>query len=166
MKITPYLLLLVSLLILSRIAYAEDGCPPGMIPEGGPGVRSCRPIPGYNQDQSSASGPTIRWMSKWGAIATDTKTGGFGVSVNKNSRTEAEYAAIADCKARGGKNCQIETWYGNRCAATVMGDNTHSANNADTEADSIQLGMKVCNEAGDKNCHVYYSGCSLPQRIQ
>jgi hypothetical protein len=81
------------------------------------------------------------------------------------NQQEAEAGAIAQCREQGGKSCKIETWYRNRCGAMVIGENTHTTNNADTLTEAIEIGMKKC-EAGDNECHVYYSDCSLPQRIQ
>jgi hypothetical protein len=47
----------------------------------------------------------------------------------------------------------------------VVGNNVHSTNSASTETEAVRLGLATCKKA-EPNCHVYYSGCSLPRRIQ
>lgn len=168
MKLTFRLLVGIYMLSLVAISHAQVSCPPGMMPYGtAQDVSVCGPIPGYNQDQNQTrpQAPTIKWSSRWGAIAADFDAGGVGVSSDKGSRQEAEAAAITDCQARGGRSCKIETWYSNGCAAMVVGNNIHSTNSASTESEAIRLGFTTCKKA-EPNCHVFYSGCSLPQRIQ
>jgi hypothetical protein len=47
----------------------------------------------------------------------------------------------------------------------IIGDNSHISVNAATLNEAIQMGTRKCS-ATDTNCHVYYSDCSLPLRIQ
>ena len=113
-------LMLLGLLGLTRVAHAEGGCPPGMIPYSGTDISSCGPIPpGYYQNNQSPQATPIRWESRWGAIATDSKTGSTGVSTGLNSKQAAEQAAIADCESEKNATCQIEIAYDNECAAMV-----------------------------------------------
>ena len=163
--------LLVGLLLLSiSAAHAEGNCPPGYYPigaaQGQSGPQGCAPIPGYNdQQQTQPQPPPPQWKDNWGAIATDGPGGSFGASADMPDRSSAENKALADCHSKRGATCAIETWYSNGCAAMVIGDNSHISNNASTLNEAIQMGMKKCN-ATDANCHVYYSDCSLPVRIQ
>ena len=117
-----------------------------------------------NQTQTYQA-PLVRWADRWGAIATDGPGGHLGTAVDMNSRDQAERTALADCRAKGGLQCKIETWYGNSCAAMVVGDRAHTSNNANSLNEAVQIGMKTCAK-GDTNCRVYYSACSLPKRIQ
>jgi hypothetical protein len=161
------------LMLLGGVVHAEGNCPPGYYPIGAPpgqgGPQGCAPIPGDNNNQQQAQPqpppPPPQWASQWGAIATDGPGGHLGVATNLSSKSEAEQVAMADCQAKGGTNCKIETWYSNGCAAMVVGDSGHNSNNAATLDEATQLGMKTCS-ASDTNCHVYYSACSLPVRIQ
>lgn len=168
---TCRILLFGLLLLLGSVVHAEGGCPPGMIPASGTDINSCVPIPpGYYSNQQHAQPqlpppPPPQWVTRWGAIATDGPGGHLGVAANVSSKSDAEQTAITDCQAKGGTDCKIETWYSNGCAAMVMGDSGHISNNAGTLGEAIQKGMKVCG-ATDTNCHVYYSACSLPVRIQ
>lgn len=130
-------------------AYAEGNCPQGYYPigsSGQPRPQGCAPIPSDNQDEGQSHTPVkpVQWASKWGAIATDSKVGGFGASTDMSNQKEAETAAISECRAHGGTNCQVETWYSNRCAAMVIGDHFHSTNNAHTKDEAIKLGMETC----------------------
>jgi hypothetical protein len=80
-------------------------------------------------------------------------------------RSSAENAALAECHSKRGATCTIETWYKNRCAAMIIGDNSHISVNATTLPEAVKMGMQKCN-ATDAKCHIYYSDCSLPVQIQ
>jgi Domain of unknown function (DUF4189) len=165
-KTNILLLLVVALMNVSYGAHAEGGCPPGYYPTTPPGQQGpqgCAPIPNENEGTPQLGGP--RWVSRFGAIATDSTVGSLGVAAGLPSRRKAEKTALTDCEAKGGANCKIETWYRNRCAAMVIGEKVHSVNNADTLKEAIQLGMNTCG-AADTNCHVFYSACSPPEQIQ
>jgi hypothetical protein len=169
MKPIARLLLAIALLCSSFIAHAENGCPSGMIPYSGTDTSSCGPIPpGYYQNNQGQRTPPIRWISKWGALATDTDTGfgSVGVAANFYSKGEAESEALSDCKARGGVNCKLQNWYSNGCVAMIMGKTGFNVGSKSTLNETIESGMKICKDAGDSNCHVYYSACSLPERAQ
>lgn len=148
-------------------SHAEGGCPPGMIPANGTNANSCVPIPpGYYQEQQVsplASGPI--WADRYGAIATDFSHSSAGASVNKESRGEAEQAAIAECRSNGGVNCNVEISYGNGCVSLAIGKTGHNAKAGPSIASASRSAMDVCN-AADTECSVYYSACSPPERVQ
>lgn len=159
-----YLFLLLNLLSHSPFVYAEGGCPPGMIPYSGTDISSCGPIPNFNQNQSPQP-PPPQWASRWGAIATDSHAGIIGSSSDVSTSSEAQNSAIARCKKKGGINCLIEVTYTNQCAAMVLGDEKYTISRAPTIDDAIRLGTERCSTE-TKNCRVYYSACSLPERTQ
>ncbi|HWX65266.1 MAG TPA: DUF4189 domain-containing protein [Rhodanobacter sp.] len=165
MKSTSLQRLLTSLLLFAvGVAHAEDGCPSGQIPHSGTDPNSCGPIPpGYynNKPQQSPS----RWVDHWGAIATYAPTGILGTSTNLPGQSQAEQSALADCQSKGGTTCKIQLSYRNQCAVVVVGDKGYNATPGATMDLANQAGMKVCSDA-DTNCHVYYSACSLPVRVQ
>jgi hypothetical protein len=101
-----------------------------------------------------------------GAIATDEPKGVLGAVTGVPNKSEAQQAALADCRAKGGSPCKLEIAYDNECAALVVGQKDYSINTGATADAANQLAMKTCSADGDAKCHVYYSACSLPVRIQ
>jgi hypothetical protein len=165
-------LLLGSLLLLSNVIHAEGGCPPGLIPASGTDINSCIPIPpGYYSNQQTAQPqlprpPPPEWATQWGAIATDKTKGVLGAVTGLSSKSEAQQAAMADCQAKGGSPCKLEVAYDNECATLAVGSKGYSINTGNTPDAASQLAIKTCSADGDDPaCHVYYSACSLPQRI-
>ncbi len=73
---------------------------------------------------------------------------------------------MLDCAEKGGTQCKIDVVYDNQCAAVVVGSNGYNVGNAATPDKVAKLGLKVCTDAKGVGCHVYYSACSLPERIQ
>lgn len=167
MRMMTRVLVLTGLLCLNFVAHAENGCPPGMIPYTGMNVSSCGPIPPgyYKNNQSTPATPKIRWASEWGAIATDEPDGILGSSSSMSSQADAEAAALADCKAKGGINCKLETWFRNGCAALVVGNDIYNVTTGTTLDEAKSKGLEI-SSAASPNCQVYYSTCSLPERIQ
>lgn len=160
-------LLVVGLLSLSSSALAEGGCPSGMIPYSGTDISSCAPIPagyysGSNNVPQSAKSPA-RWMTAWGAIAADATSASLGTVVGMSSKQEAQRAALAQCRAKGGQKCEVDLIYYNQCAVMILGNKTYNTASAQTIERAAELGMKTCN-ADDTNCRVYYSDCSLARR--
>lgn len=167
MKICRWLALGL-LLAIASLGHAENGCPPGMIPASGTDINSCVPIPkGYYGQQANAQPvlPPPVFQSRWGAIATDGPGGHLGVASNLLDQESAEQTALGNCRAKGGINCQIETWYRNGCAAMIVGEQGHNSSNGTDLNDAINAGMGTCN-ASDKNCRVFYSGCSYPVPVE
>lgn len=173
MKPLFLLILLLGLLLFNNVAHAEGGCPAGMIPYSGNDLNSCGPVPAdyygnqqQGQQQTQARAPEARWATRWGAIATDYIKGTLGSITGLASKVDAEQAALADCRNKGGSPCKVEIAYDNECAAMILGSNGYNVG-ADATADkAIGLGMKICTDAKDTNCHVYFSACSLPVKIQ
>ncbi|AWG27518.1 DUF4189 domain-containing protein [Burkholderia cenocepacia] len=153
-KILP----IVCLVGISFTAHAQVACPPGWIPYS---ASSCGPDPDGQGQAASPPQRQISWISRWGAISTDGKAGALGTSTDLDSQQQAERAALSQCKAKGGTQCEIDLSYANGCAVMLVGDNTHNSNMGQTIDDATAKAMKVCT-ANDKNCRVFYSGCSLP----
>jgi hypothetical protein len=166
MKTTSGIWLLKSLFLLSCIsaAYAEGGCPPGQYPQQGQGWQTCVPIPGGATGQSNAPAPE-RWIDNWQAIATDANKGALGTSVGEPTAAKAESLALGDCRAKGGIACDIQVSYRNGCVAMVVGDKRMATRGAPTKDSAERQALTKCSEE-DTNCHVFYSACSLPERVQ
>lgn len=115
---------------------------------------------------TDAQAPALHWESRWGAIATDEPHGVLGSVTNMSSRRDAEKAAMEDCKAKGGENCKLETWYSNGCAALILGDNFYNVTAGTSIAQAIEEGMKTCSAKGQTGCHVYFKACSPPAPVR
>lgn len=156
-------LLLGGLLVIGA-AQAEGGCPDGMIPYQGNDLSSCAPLPaGYNQSSSQPVGP--QWATRWGAIATDPEASALGVAVSLPSKRKAAKAAMTDCKAKGGISCELNFTYYNQCASMVMGASGSKINGAATLEEATAMSMRSC-QTRDSDCRVFYTACSMPQRIR
>ncbi len=160
---------------IGMLARAEGNCPAGFYPigaasgQGGP--QGCAPIPGYGnsqstQQQASPRQAPLKWASQWGALATDAATGSLGTIIGADTRGDAEQQAIEDCQSKGGSHCKVSVSYSNGCAAMVIGDKEYNSNSAATVDEAVKIGMKNCTNSGNANCHVYFSTCSMPVRIQ
>ena len=160
------------LLLLGSVAHAEGNCPPGYYPIGAPpgqgGPQGCAPIPGDNNTQQQAQPqqpPPQLWVDHWGAMVSDDSLGKLGVAVDRQDEAGAWQTAEEDCHAKGGLNCTRLISYRNQCIALVAGEKTYSFSAALTAIDAIQQATKKCT-ASTTNCHVYYSACSMPVRVQ
>lgn len=157
----------VTLFAVSSVSFAEGGsCPAGYYPIGGQGAAGCAPIPNYGGSSINGgeSRPQLSWVTTWGAVAIDGGRRAMGASTGAKSKYEAEAAATADCRSRGGwAGCgQRVLAYENQCVAVVTGDNTNKAIAAESIEIASDLALKSCTEEHDTNCHVYYSSCTKP----
>lgn len=163
MKWNSQALIILTAAIYCMAASAEGGCPDGQYPQQGPGWRTCVPIPGVQQLDSSEQ-IKAQWTDFWGAIAADYGAASLGTETAADTEESAKAAAIRDCRTKGGTHCEILMTVRNACMAMVVGTKLLNAQSGPTKAAAEQKGMTVCN-GQDTNCAVYYSGCSLPQKI-
>lgn len=150
------------LVIITATAHAQD-CAGGGVNAGGVCVPPDVAMPG-NQQQVPQP-PAQVWKNYWGAIYTDASKGVLGSATDTSTQESAEQAALADCQSKGGAQCKLQVSFRNGCAAMVLGSKVFNVNSAATLDEAVQKGMTMCAQAGD-SCHVYYSTCSLPSRIQ
>lgn len=151
-------------------AYAEGGCPAGMIPHRGTDITSCGPIPpGYYGSSGDVNAPPpskpIVWADRWGAIAFSDINNSVGVSTDMASENAAQQAAIAECISAGGERCSTEMTYHNQCGVIAWGDRYANAAGAPTLEEASDMAMKTCGRKTE-NCKVVYSNCTSAQRIQ
>ena len=165
MKFLSSLTMLLALSLSSWVVHAENGCPAGQIPHSGTDPSSCGPIPNYYNNTQQPQAPRVVWVSQWGAVATDSAAGALGGVTGLSSKQAAERAAMSDCQAKGGSNCVLHLSYDNECASMSVGDKILIVVSDLTLDKATQLSQQKCGEQ-DKNCRVYYSACSLPQRTQ
>lgn len=150
-------LIVIVLVQLCHVAKAEGGCPPGQYPQSGQGWQTCVPIPGADATQQTQR---PRWVDQWQAVATDTPLGILGTASDRSSSDEAETAAVADCKAKGGKECIAQISVRNACIAMAVGDSTKVIQDGTTKAKAEDAAMSQCSKHNSK-CVLYYSSCNL-----
>jgi hypothetical protein len=109
---------------------------------------------------------TLHWESRWGAIAADGVHGVLGTAHEMTSKTKAQDVAIANCKSKGGSLCELKNTYANSCGAMIVGETGFNVGSANTLKEAIQNGMKVCQDTGAADCHVYFSDCSSPALVR
>lgn len=166
MKIRSMLsLLFIAAVSCGRAAYAQQ---PGIdcVPIQGNGWQGCMPTNSAAQpSQQRVQQPPARWASQWGAIATDNQLGKLGASMNGTNQASAEASAVSECQNQGGTQCRVLISFHDQCGVVIIGDGKINASSAATVAQASDDGIKVCS-TGTTHCHVYYSACALPVRIQ
>lgn len=148
---------------------SANACPPGTAPQRGVGWQGCAPTPGTNQSSHPSVERRQVWADRWGAIAVDTaprNSVGYGAVTGMERKSQAERAALKSCREKGGTRCEIEISYYNQCAVLVWGDNSFNTSGAASEEEAKRRGMDKCTQAGESNCEIFYSGCSIPVRVQ
>ncbi len=161
------------------------GCPPGLAP-GQPGcggqIDDDAP-PSRRTGPTNPSGPnhgdgwlryeTGRWEESYGAYADNGygAKGAGGRSEDSRNAVAARKEALRDC---GQPDCKIKVEVRNGCWAVAWGKrNAYYVGIEDVDmspADPKTLGLKaveskalgMCKKAGDVNCEVRNTSCSLP----
>jgi hypothetical protein len=154
------------LMLVSTQAFAEGGCPDGMLPthSGDGQFVGCAPAPSSGGGASTVySGP--QWAKRWGAIAVDRVDGKFGGVDGLGSKRSAQKAAIADCKKNGGIKCKVELAYYNQCGVLAWGDNYFLSAGGPDINETSRRAVNLCG-AKTPNCKPYYAGCSYPERVR
>lgn len=159
-------LMVFFLMSTSLAVHAQAACPPGTIPYGtGQGQNMCGPDDSQQQQPASPRTPPQIWVDHYGAMVSDNSLGKLGVAIDKQSEAEAWQSAEENCRAKGGLNCIRLVSYLNQCVAMVSGEKSYSFALGATPSDATRKANEKCS-ASTTNCHVYYSACSLPIRIQ
>jgi hypothetical protein len=166
--------LALSFLVSSSIkaqTHACGGSPAGSEVQVGeaPGSNGVAPTPlcdwvNRNQSQGSRAPPPL-WSDQWGAIATDSASGKIGAAENMGTKSLAVNVALNQCHINGGNQCRLLLSYYNQCGVMLVGDSGISFLSAASLEEATQSGIKKCS-AFTTHCRIYYSGCSLPVRIQ
>lgn len=154
----------------SGLAFAEGGCPTGYTPmpqqyqDPASGTLQMRTtcVPGASAAVSAA--PSVRWIDRWGAVATDGPKGILGIANGATSERSAVKSAMKDCKEKGG-NCRLQLAYRNQCAVLVSGDRQFLVQGAENIEIATNVALKKC-ATDDVNCRVHYSGCSYPEKVR
>ena len=153
-------------LSLSDMAYAQQNCEGRAEEPLGPAWYQPGGWGACNNDTQQSAGPPVRWASRWGAIAISSSTGHVGTSAGQSSRRDAKRVALQKCGARDGiSDCKINLSYSNACAAHAWGGGSAGTGSAPSVEEASLRALNECNKEG-KNCLLYYSERSLPERIQ
>lgn len=167
--------LALSLLSLSGVVWAEGACPLGSYPVGGQGAVGCAPIPGYGASENEGReapppSPIGRWRTTWGAIALAESTGDVGVTVGKDSESEAKREAMTRCAEHGAKDCELDFAYENQCAVIAwawengqgVGGAAIAQGGPSIEV-ATQLALPACSKMRNGGeCKIVYSDCTKP----
>lgn len=154
---------------MSDEVLAEGRCPSGMFETGSRDYLACAPIPGYGQGDSDTGQdsqppiPTI-WETRWGAIVTESKGGGFGAVNGFKSEVAASGAALEQCQGTATVSktkCVVRAVYHNQCAAYAWGAGVSVASNAIDIPTATKNALQSCGDA----CKIYYSGCSYAEAV-
>lgn len=144
---------------------AEGSCPLGFYPIGAPPATGCAPIPSYSQPGANQRAYPGRWEERFGAIAVDSpQVSLFGIAESKKSKSAAEGAALADCRAKGGRGCEVLKWYANGCSAVAVGVNKVVATSGDTKDEAARLSLAKCASEAE-GCRVHFTTCSNAELI-
>lgn len=132
---------------------------------------------GYNPNcgQNNAAPPkkiirhvTVNVPSKYGALALNKKTGGFGGAIEMNSKAEAKKEAIKRCE-NGGKNapCKVISWVRNGCIAAAANSKNVLFTAAEEPGQAEDVVMNKCKAAGKSDCKIVLpEACSIPDTSQ
>ncbi len=164
--------LLCVLALSARDARAQYVCAPGTYSVLGslevPNASYCAPMEDYGDDAHAKTDdgpppPEPVWEDRWGAIATGE--GSFGTALNYASESDARTRAIFECQVQGnGSPCRVRLTFYNQCASLASGDAGSIAYSAATEEQAKESAVARCADH-TANCHVTYSGCSLPELV-
>ena len=121
-----------------------------------------------HQRKQSTEIVNIDVPSKYGAWATNNKTGVSGGAIDMDSRAAAEKAAIKNCE-QGGRNapCKVAVWVRNGCIAVAQGKSgkkwtafPSAKEPGFAEADAL----RQCRASGSSQCSIVANeGCSMPK---
>lgn len=121
---------------------------------------------GHHQQRRTTEIINIDVPSRYGAWATNIKTGDSGGAIDMESLEAAKAQAIKTCE-RGGRNapCKVYAWVRNSCIAVAQGKSGKkwaafpgTGDPGLAEADAL----RKCQESGSSQCSIFANeGCSL-----
>lgn len=150
--------------LLALMSNTASGCPAG-IPPGTPGcIPPSNPASPLYRGRSQASTGGW-WESRWGAIAVDGRAGVIGAAAGQTGKRNAIRAAEAECLAKGGKDCDSQIEFFNQCAVLVWGDTHFRTVSGPTIEVASDRALELCRST-DTGCELYYTVCSLPERVR
>ncbi|MCF5089101.1 DUF4189 domain-containing protein [Stenotrophomonas sp. PA-6-5C] len=141
---SSYRILIATTLLLPMLALAQEAG-----------------TPQYNSVflPAHGAGDTRRVLpDRWGAWARgDDRT--LGWTFSGRTREEAGQLAIADCTARGSRNCRVLEAFANACAAIAAGpDDRRFYISPKSQRAARREALKACGP----DCKIVFEGCAMP----
>lgn len=154
----------LALVLLGSASAAAQQCPAGLA-----GMPNCLP-PDHPSSPHADGGrrPNVSgavWADRASAVAMGASASGFTATPPMESKRAAERAALAECKSKGGTGCKVVMSYINSCAALVWGLEYRTGAYGATVQEAAAIATQRCAQKTE-DCQVFYSACSLPERIR
>ena len=162
----------IILLTIGNSAYAEGGCPPGMMPVNGTVTEGCVPMSNSPLDMlpfmDGFVQPSEHRDLAWGALAIDKQKllvtqkemKFIGVSHGHESINEAKKAALDMCESDGSNNCEIVDTAMNLCLVIAISPKANKLEYVfDPQQIAADMVMRKCSEKYD-DCIMTYSVCN------
>jgi hypothetical protein len=144
------------------VAHAEGGCPPGQVPQEGPGWKTCVPN-GTSATGSTQLPPSRSFEERWVALATDAQKGVLGQSAESRSDNEAQSSAARDCVSQGGTQCKVVISARNGCISMAISSKVYGTGSGPTTGSANADAVSECKKGGDPSCRVIYNKCVAAQ---
>lgn len=71
---------------------------------------------------------------------------------------------MTDCQRHTGTQCEVQITGRNGCLAMAAGDTHMNTKGAPTKYEAERIALSTCSSV-DKNCRIYYSGCSFADLV-
>lgn len=110
-------------------------------------------------------GDTIQqgqWERRWGALALSSVNNLSGFALDYRTKEQAEEAALAHCRSRGGVDCIVEANFDNSCVAIATSDVHSRWVQERTLRKARREALRNCGSG----CRILWEGCTLPERVQ
>lgn len=154
--------------VLMTTASAQEACPGGT--QVGQDCRGgyCVPICAYNDSPQSTQGPPPRVVERWevfddrfGALAIDTRTGGFSTSAGETSREAAEQSVMRRCREEK-LACESLSYVKNGCLSLAWGGGKTRIEVGRDERISEATALRACKVQSGVECEIIKTTCSFP----
>ena len=163
-------------LAMSASAFAQfEACPGGVQVGQQCGGGVCQPICQYDSSPAQATSPNRgrkpppivieRWHvvdDRFSSFAYDNQRGPYGFSSGHESQAKADEAALDQCRASAGENCEVLAQFKNSCASFAWGGGRYAVMGGDSAEESERTALERCERQGGLDCKVIQSACSDP----
>jgi len=168
------MLVFCAVLVLPAAAFAQfEACPGGVQVGQQCGGGVCQPICQYDPAQAPSPNrgrkpPPIvieRWHvadDRFSSFAYDNQRGPYGFTSGHESQAKADEAALEQCRASAGENCEVLAQFKNSCATFAWGGGRYAVMGGDSVEESERTALERCEKQAGVDCEVVQSVCSEP----